>query len=74
MSTIIDMAAGIVQGATGLLKPPKTPGVVTVKPPEKTADKEEEKRKLKVTSTTVLTTPLGLTGEAPIRKPTLLGG
>jgi hypothetical protein len=44
---------------------------------KKTPSKSEEKKKIrkrKVTSSTTLTSPLGLTGAPPVVRPTLLGG
>lgn len=66
----------ILEGVGGILTKPKSPTVISTPPPEK-VDKEKEKKKIKrkkVTPPTVLTSPLGLTGTAPTRRPTLLGG
>jgi len=82
MSVIIPMIQETLKGSVTALQKPKTPTVIKEKPPEKAkAEKKEEikteeKRKIrkkKVTESTVLTSPLGLTGEAPTKKPTLLG-
>jgi len=79
MSAVGNLVGSIVKGAFGMFKEPKTPVVPKVAAPKtEEADTEEEKRKIlrkkKISSPTVLTTPLGLTGQASTRKPTLLGG
>jgi len=42
--------------------------------PEETKRREKKKLRKRQGLPTILTTPLGLTGAAPTRKPTLLGG
>lgn len=82
MSGIVELGKNVVEGIfslTGtLLSPPKTPSVPATAVPKK-ASKTEEKKKIlkkrrKVASPTILTSALGLTGEALTKKPTLLGG
>lgn len=68
--------SGLADMVKSILSKPKTPTVLKPEPP-KEVDQEEEKKKIKrkkQSPSTVLTTPLGLTGEASVRKPTLLGG
>jgi hypothetical protein len=75
MSGVLEIGKEILKSPVGILSKPKTPTVISTPPPEG-VDKEKEKKKIKrkkVTGPTVLTSPLGLTGAAPTKKPTLLG-
>lgn len=75
MSGLIEMIPMVLKGSVGALKSPETPTVISPKPPEKASKIEEKKKiKAKLPKSTVLTSPLGLTGAAPTKKPTLLGG
>ena len=76
MSGAMGMIPEMMKGLGSFLLPPKTPKIPPVEPPPKKPKKEGEKtriRRKRMASSTVLTSPLGLTGQAPTKKPTLLG-